>query len=139
MYKLQKDNKIKHLTFSVFVDGSPDSKQFSTIKFGSFDQLGIEDGEVMQVFKTPNLNSWTLISGNVKFGEFLMLTGRTSGIPTSRDIIFELSVPYLYLPDYDFDAIQEYILTQWKQQTFQSISCDDNKCWINKNCADVNL
>ena len=60
MYKLKNDNKINHLVFSVFVNGGQ-NKNYSSIKFGSYDELGIEKGHVLNVYKTTTTKNWELM------------------------------------------------------------------------------
>ena len=121
--------------FSIFIDGSQETKRYSSIKFGSYDQLGIKDGEHLQVFKTPSLDNWHLTAGKIEMNDYLVTKSKPN-ILTYRNVSFELAVPYLYVPDYDFDEVVNYTLHKYKDEGYQ---CDTEKCWFDQNCDDVDL
>jgi len=78
-----------------------ESGNSSVIKFGSYDESGIEPGSRLCVFKTVALNTWSLRANNLKLGvEKLAASGY-------RQVSMEPQLPYLYMPDADFTQFRE--------------------------------
>ena len=98
MWQLKNAGYIDHNVVSFYV--RMESGNSSVIKFGSYDESGIEPGHRLRVFKTIAINSWSLRANNLKLGVEAL---KTSGY---RQISLEPQLPYLYMPDADFDEFR---------------------------------
>lgn len=99
MWQLKNAGIIDHIVVSFYV--RMESGNSSVIKFGSYDESGIEPGNALKVFKTLATNTWSLRANNFKLGtQTLSHTGY-------RQVSLEPQLPYLYLPNADFQQFRE--------------------------------
>jgi hypothetical protein len=99
LWQLKDAGHIDHMVVSFYV--RMESGNSSVIKFGSYDESGIEPGSRLCVFKTVALNTWSLRANNLKLGvEKLAASGY-------RQVSMEPQLPYLYMPDADFTQFRE--------------------------------
>ena len=68
----------------------------SVIKFGGWDIGSLTPGNSLQVLRTKNEKSWTLLAGNIMYNKTLVLTG------VNKEINLSPHLPYLYIPDSDW-------------------------------------
>lgn len=65
----------------------------SSIKFGSYDTSGIAPGFTLQVYRTRSLQTWEVNGRNFKVNK------KDISSPGSKLLNFDMSLPYIYLPD----------------------------------------
>ena len=89
LYSLKKKGLIDNMTVSFFVENDNIPNK-STIKFGSYDQIGLRPGKDLQMMRTAHKGTWDLKCNMVKIGK--------EKIAEKANIRFEPQLPYLYLP-----------------------------------------
>ena len=90
LWQLQYKKKIDNMLFSVFV--SNDRGLTSHIKFGDWDQSAIVPGKTLQMFKTNDINAWSLPAKDINWNHKLILTD----VP--KNIQLNPHLPYMYIP-----------------------------------------
>jgi|TARA_B110000305_G_C19017333_1_gene437714 hypothetical protein len=73
----------------------------SLVKFGSYDQSGIQKNSQMRLFKTASVNTWTLRANSFFVGD------KRIEIARDRYVSLEPQLPFLYIPDSDFSKFRE--------------------------------
>jgi hypothetical protein len=88
----------------------------SIIKIGSYDQLGIKNGTNMTIMKTPTIYNWNfnLVAGNYSGKQI-------NPSDSSRVVTFDPQVPYIYVPQTDFETFKTIVTDQFKE----AITCPD--------------
>ena len=81
------------------------SGNFSSVKFGSYDQAGIASGASLAIYRTRENVRWSLTSNQFSVNDHTPL-GQT------RELVFEFGLPYAYLPAEEFIEFTER-MSQW--------------------------
>jgi len=76
------------MTVAFFVQN--DASRKSTIKFGSYDQIGLKPGKKLELIRTAGKDTWDLRANLIEVGKETLAEGSM--------IRFEPQLPYLYLP-----------------------------------------
>lgn len=98
----------------------------SSIKFGSYDPSAIHPQASLYVFRTISQREWSL---NVK--DFQVNDGNVLG--ANKELYFSYHLPYLYLPDTEFNEYVEQI-KKWDSH----IVCRTDICWYaDHDCHDI--
>ncbi len=128
MYQLKSSGKIDHITASFYIQ--PLSGNFSSIKFGSYDEQGIAPGSSMSMYKTIDKTTWKIN------GKEFQANGHDLTSHQDRKVLFDMQLPYLYLPEYDFTSLQ-IAMAQFNLNIICSSS--KNYCKFEQQCSDVNF
>lgn len=115
LWKLQKDGLIDHMTVSIYL--REHTGNLSSIKFGSYDPSAIHPQSPLYLFRTVSQREWSL---SVK--DFQVNSGQILG--ATKELYFAYHLPYLYLPDAEFN---EYVaqIKKWDS----TIECRPDICW----------
>jgi hypothetical protein len=96
---MKMNGHIDHLVASFYIKSANDFS--SSIKFGSYDPVGIAPNNVLQMYKTKDLSSWSIKIRNMYLNnDALIDAGGT------RYLSLDMQLPYLYLPNADFIKFQ---------------------------------
>ena len=105
----------------------PETGNTSQIKFGSYD-VSATDGPML-MFKTVSDISWVIKGNSFKLGD-------TTFLEQERFVNMDPMVPYLYIPDADFQLVAQRIHKNF-ERFFQNKICDDGKCRFDKPCDQI--
>lgn len=128
MYQLKKSGKIDHITASFYTQ--PKVGNFSSIKFGSYDEQGIAPGSQLSMYKTVDLTQWSVMAKD------LQANGHDLTKHVDRKILFDMQLPYLYLPEYDYTSLQ-IAMAQFNLNLICSSS--KNYCKFEQSCTTVSF
>jgi len=104
MLALKNQGIIEHIVTSFFVT----DEGVSSVKFGSMDASGIQEGETMSLYRTINQTTWRLSADNFEANGLLMQDIRPTSIPKS-ELSLEMSLPFMYFPDDHYFKWQQII------------------------------
>jgi hypothetical protein len=76
------------MTVSFFIQN--DATKKSTIKFGSYDQIGLKAGKKLELIRTHDKGTWDLRANLIEVGK--------EKLAEDSIVKFEPQLPYLYLP-----------------------------------------
>jgi len=129
MKQLKTNGLIDHITFSFYIKAAQGNS--SIIKFGSYDEQGIATDATLAVYKTKEVSSWKIIARNLRLNGHYITTQ-----DSNRDFLFDMSLPYMYLPQKDWLNFAKYMAV------FNlDLHCSDfaNSCKFNKPCSETNI
>lgn len=119
------------MTVSFFVQN--DASKKSSIKFGSYDQIGLKPGSKLELIRTPDKGSWDLRANFIEIG--------TEKLAEASMIRFEPQLPYLYLPRTYYRAFVEAIQKLYSDESLYGDKdiCDEteNICRFDAPCDEV--
>lgn len=105
------------------------------MKFGGYDTeaLANNDTNNLKLYRTNNLNEWSIIASNFKFGSQNIFNNYFT-----RNIEINPELNYIYVPDNDYLPIIEELAFMY---LFEKIRCDfdRNYCRFAKPCYQVNV
>ena len=108
----------------------------SSIKFGSYDEEGIMEGEVLKLVRTNQVGSWMLKAKDFRFG----LDDTIENINGTRMVHIEPSSPFIYAPAADFLQISRKFLFYYQNESF-SCNYDRNtsiySCHFDQPCEEA--
>lgn len=97
MWQLKNLGLIEHLVFSIYI--STTAGRNSYIKFGDYDDGSIKSGETLRMFKTNDVDEWSIPSSFIYFNGAALLSG------IQKKIEFDPHFPYIYIPEGDWTHI----------------------------------
>lgn len=129
MYHLRASEKIQHNVFSIYTNLAPAK---SHIKFGGYDESGMENAAEMVLLKTANSTTWSINLAGVSFHDLSLQ------IPSKNTVAsFNPAYPYIYLPEGDFNSISTQINALLSKVQKTVCSTWWGECRILKSCQEV--
>jgi hypothetical protein len=127
MWQLKNQGKIDHNVVSFYIRATEGN--YSTAKFGSYDEQGMLDKSILAIYRTESLSSWGIMAREIQCNHYNLTDNQT------RTFHFDTALPYLYMPQSDWinwaNAIQKFDL---------DIECNpEGACWKNQPCSKVDI
>lgn len=93
LWRLKEDGRIDNLIVSVYLRER--ASNFSSVKFGSWDPSATENGK-LNILETVSIYEWALKVKNFQINNGTRITDE-------RKFLLSYQLPYLYLPNKEFD------------------------------------
>ena len=125
LFQLDSLNIITNQVFAIYVDNKHGA--YSTIKLGGWDKVGLKKGADLTMLKTASLQGWELQASDFKIGG-------ASHKSTTRTVLFEPGVPYIYVNAADYAQ-----LTTTLQALHPELICSSGAsyCKFSKTCEEM--
>ena len=117
LQQLRDQGKIDHYVFSLYI--REHKNNYSSVKFGSYDTKGIQNGGKLAIYRTRENTDWDLTVNSFS-------VNKAAPLNRERRFQFEFGLPYLYLPEEEFSEFIER-MTTWDF----NLRCDANGCHYN--------
>ena len=98
--QLKEKEIIDNLIFAISMDSRENFKN-ANIQVGSYSPGYIKEGEQLKLIKTTSKTSWAVQGKDFKIGDKTS-EGLPSFLSETRNIFFEPSSPFIYMPGADF-------------------------------------
>lgn len=73
------------------------SRNFSSVKFGSYDESGVNPLGKLEMFQTKNIKEWVLNSKDFQVNGGEVIGG-------DKELAISFHLPYMYLPEVEYNA-----------------------------------
>ena len=129
MWSLKNKSIIEHNVFAIYVSNFGSSAEQSSIKFGSYDQNGVKEGEKFETLPTIDKTTWGINLSTVNMSDEAIVA-----VSDYRELYFEPMMTYAYIPTVDFN-----LLTDKLEKIFPDINCTFGVCNFDKSCKEAGV